>query len=116
MTDMLSLFIFLSPHAKLCAVIELEVNLVHELSNKEYASAVRDQQILRCNWVRKPAWIEPGTRILDAHEQIAVLVHGDEDVYRFLRIAVVTVNHGVGEGLSYREPDDVGVAPMSSAA
>jgi len=33
----LLLLTFPSSHAKLCAVIELEINLVHELSNKEYA-------------------------------------------------------------------------------
>src|SRR5580698_3085630 len=81
---------FLSPHAKLRAVIELEVNLVHELSNKEYAPAVRGQKILRSCWIGEPAWIESGPKILDTHEQIAVLVHRNHDVYRFLGIAAVT--------------------------
>jgi hypothetical protein len=73
------------------------------------------QQILRSSWVGKPAWIEPGPRILDTHEQIAAFVHGNEDVYRFFRIAVVAVNYSVGKSLSYDESDVLGVAPISSA-
>ena len=85
------------------------------LSNKEYAPAVRGQQILRSSWVGKPTWIEPGPRILDTHEQIAVLVHGNDDVYGFLGLAAVTVNYSVGKSLSYDESDVLDVALMSSA-
>jgi hypothetical protein len=47
-------------------MIELEVHLVHELSDKEYAPAARDQQIFRSSWVGKPTWIEPRARIPDS--------------------------------------------------
>jgi len=96
-------------------VIELEINLVHELSNKEYAPAVRGQEILRSSWIGKPKWIEPGSRILDTHEQIALFAHGNDDVYRFLGIAAVAMNYSVGKSLSYDESDVLDVAPMSSA-
>ena len=77
---------------------------------------MRGQKIRGSSWVGKPAWIEPGPRILDTHEQIAVFVHGNGDVYRFRRIAVVTVNYRVGESLAYDEPDVLDdVAQMSSA-
>ena len=56
-----------SAHANLCTVIEPEFNLVHKLSDKEYASAVRGQQILRSNWVGKRTWIEPRARVLDTY-------------------------------------------------
>jgi hypothetical protein len=102
--------LFPSPHAKLSAVIELEINLVHELSNKEYAPAVQSQKILGSSWIGKPSWIESGPNILDTHPQIAVFVHGNENVYRFFRIAVVAVNNGVGESFSYDEPDVLSVA------
>src|SRR5258708_8574920 len=101
---------FPSAHANLCAAIELEINLVHVLSDKENAPAMWGQQILRGNWVGKPSWIEPRTRILDTHEQIAVLVHGDEDAYSFLRIAVVTVNNILGKSLSYGQARSLSLA------
>jgi hypothetical protein len=52
--------------------------------------------------------------ILDTHEQIAVLVHGNGDVYRFLGIAAVTGNYCVGKSLSYEESDVLDCAPEFS--
>src|ERR1700730_9927477 len=57
-----------SAHPNLCAVIELEINLVHELSHDEYPPAVHSHEIAWSNRIGQPIWIEPRARVLDTHE------------------------------------------------
>jgi hypothetical protein len=48
-----------SEHTNLCAVVKLEVNLVHQLFHKEYAPGVVGQELLPGSRVGKLAGIEP---------------------------------------------------------
>ena len=81
-----------STHADFCAVVEVELHLVHELPHKEYASAVITQQVFHPKWVWKRIWIESLASILNTHKQTTVVLKREGNADCFLRITAIAVN------------------------